>query len=293
MRRTLAEYEQEWERNAKLDPFFAILSSKDCKDGRWDIGEFFSTGRAEINLIFRHLEKIGARPATNGRFLDFGCGVGRISRALMLRFPTGVAIDISPRMIELAKYYSTNDQVKAEYITVKGDDLSQIKYASISFLYCHLVLQHMPSELQARFIGEFCRVLEPGGVAAFQILVESIPHEGGQIAKLRSRLARFVPQPIKTLIKAFIMKISEMNTVTMEMNCLPERIINNIIANGCCVLEKLEFSNSAESDHKGNIEFFSREEATRRILDGTAGGNFLSAFYFVRKISGAQNSSGQ
>jgi hypothetical protein len=162
-----------------------------------------------------------------------------------------------------------------------------------AFCIVTLVYNTCRGELQARFIGEFCRVLEPGGIAAFQILVESIPREGGQIAKLRSRLARFVPQPIKTLIKAFIMKISEMNTVTMEMNCLPERIINNIIANGCCVLEKLEFSNSAESDHKGNIEFFSREEATRRILDGTAGGNFLSAFYFVRKISGAQNSSGQ
>jgi ubiquinone/menaquinone biosynthesis C-methylase UbiE len=290
MRRTLAEYEQEWERNARLDPFFSILSSKDCKNGRWDISEFFRTGRAEIDLIFRHLEKIVAQPPTNGRFLDFGCGVGRISRALMLRFPRGIGIDISSRMITMANYYSTNDQVKAEYITNKGDDLSQVKSALISFLYCHLVLQHMPSELQARFIGEFCRVLEPGGIAAFQILVESIPREGGRIAKLKSRLSRALPQPIKAPIKAFIMKIAAMNTVTMEMNCLPERTIDNIIANGCCVLEKLEFSNSAESDHKGNIEFFSREEAIRRIRDGRGGSNFLSAFYFVRKISGAQHS---
>jgi 2-polyprenyl-3-methyl-5-hydroxy-6-metoxy-1,4-benzoquinol methylase len=287
MRRTLAEYEQEWERNAKLDPFFAILGSKDCKHGRWDIDEFFRTGRAEIDLTFRHLEKIGAQPATNGRFLDVGCGVGRLSRALILRFPRGVAIDISSRMIKLAEYYSTNDPVKVEYITNKGEDLSQIKSASISFLYCHLVLQHMPNELEARFIGEFCRVLEPGGIAAFQILVGSIPREGGAVAKLRSWLSRALPQPIKAPIKAFVMKIAEMNTITMEMNCLPEITINNIIANGGVVLEKLEFSNSAELGHKGNIEFFSREEAIRRILDGRARSNFLSAFYFVRKISGA------
>jgi ubiquinone/menaquinone biosynthesis C-methylase UbiE len=191
-------------------------------------------------------------------------------------------------MIKQEKYYSINDQVKDEYITSKGDDLSQIKSASISFLYCHLVLQHMPSELQARFIGEFCRVLEPGGVAAFQILVESVPRSRGQIAKLQSRLSRALPQPIKAPIKALIMKISGMNTVTIEMNCLHERTINNIIAEGCCALEKLEFSNSAESDHKGNIEFFSREEAIRRILDGRARSKFLSAFYFVRKIYGAQ-----
>lgn len=293
MRRTLAKYERQWQRNAKVDPLFAILSSEDCKDGQWDVDEFFKTGRTEIDIVFRHLEQIGALPAAKGRFLDFGCGVGRVSRALSLRFPAGAGVDISSRMIALAKEYSKNDPVKTEYMVNKREDMSLIQSGSISFLYCHIVLQHMPDELQRRFIGEFCRVLEPGGIAMFQIPVGLIPREGEPVAKSQSWLRQTVPWLRRTVpqpIQDFIKKILGLKLVTkLEMNCLREEIINTIIKKGHCAVEKLEFSNSADpqnNQNEWNLEFFSREKAIQRILGGTASSHFLSAFYFIRKISG-------
>ena len=75
----------EWEKNARLDPLFAILSSSHGRDGKWDVEQFFATGRTEIDRVFSHLAEIGERTC-NSRREPFGAisEVVKVTRKHML-----------------------------------------------------------------------------------------------------------------------------------------------------------------------------------------------------------------
>jgi SAM-dependent methyltransferase len=272
-------YAEEWEKNARLDPFFAILTSPEGRGGRWDPDRFFATGIGEVDLLFARLAQVGALPKRFDGFLDFGCGVGRLSQALAARFVNGIGIDISARMIELAKEYN-RPALPIDFVRNVRDDLSIIGSGSISFVYSHIVLQHISNDLQRRFIAEFARILEPGGVAAFQIPVLDLAPPA---RPPRRRASSFIPRPIKQAMKRMLRIPVNADIVTMQMNLLAESEIATIIAAGECDLVKLDYSNSTEPDHKGRLEFFDRAEAIVRATARGCRSTLMSGFYFVRK----------
>jgi SAM-dependent methyltransferase len=276
------ECAEEWEKNARLDPLFAILSDPDGRGGKWDIGAFFATGVAEIDLVFARLAEIGALPRNMKRFLDFGCGVGRLSQALAQRFSTGIGVDISDRMIELAKGYKPAGK-SIDFVQNGVGDLKIIPTASISFVYSHIVLQHISNALQRNFIAEFTRVLEPGGIAAFQIPVRDLAPRRSTPSGWKA----WIPKPVKDGIKRSLGIRSEGNAVTMQMNYLREPEIARIVDVGGCDLIRLDYSNSTEPNHNGKIEFFHKAEAERRATDERHRSAMLSGFYFIRKRDGA------
>ena len=94
----IEQHHADWEQLAELDPKWAILSSPDRRFGGWDDEEFFATGEREAERLLSRLDQTGG---TSGRraALDFGCGVGRISRALAGRYDEVVGVDISETML--------------------------------------------------------------------------------------------------------------------------------------------------------------------------------------------------
>ena len=92
-------HQQDWERLAEVDALWAVLTRPGRKGGRWDVDEFFATGEAEIAHVFSVAASLG-RPARRGRAIDFGCGVGRLTRALGTRFESALGVDISAGMID-------------------------------------------------------------------------------------------------------------------------------------------------------------------------------------------------
>jgi ubiquinone/menaquinone biosynthesis C-methylase UbiE len=102
-----------------------------------------------------------------GTALDFGCGVGRLTRALSDRFERVVGVDISASMLEEARAQH-RDLLNLELLHNLATDLGPVPSDTIDLVYSNIVLQHMPARRQVAFIGEFCRVLRPGGVAVFQ-----------------------------------------------------------------------------------------------------------------------------
>jgi len=279
------KYQDEWEKNARLDPLYAILSSPEARGGQWAQDRFFATGHMEIDLVFAELASLGALPARDGRFLDFGCGVGRLSQALSLRFASGVGIDISARMIELAKAYGAQAR-SLDFVQNSSADLHLVPSGSISFVYSHIVLQHVSNDLQCSYISEFCRVLAPGGIAAFQIPIESL--DSAPPPPRPSLIKRMVPAPIKEAIKRGLGRPTQADIVTMEMNILPDESVASLVRAGGCDLVAMRFSNSAEPDHNGRVAFFDRSEAVARVADGRSVSKLLSGFYFVRKRGGVR-----
>ena len=59
-------------------------------------------------------------------------------------------------------------------------ELDRITFSDSTFdlVYSRIVLQHMPVELQGRFVAEFIRIIKPGGLAAFQTPSENMVDSG-------------------------------------------------------------------------------------------------------------------
>jgi len=165
---TLERHRQDWEELAAADPLWAILASPQGRGGRWDHEQFFATGEAEIAAVLGIAQRLGF-PRQHERALDFGCGVGRLTRALAGSFGEGVGIDISEEMVRLAR--ELNDGRNCRFEVNVRSDLGALETGSFDFVYSALVLQHMSrKELIKSYVGEFLRVLRPGGLAVFQTL---------------------------------------------------------------------------------------------------------------------------
>ena len=173
-----------WQTLGREDPLWAVLSQPDKRGGRWDTREFFETGRLEIEMQM-HLLAARGLPAGRALALDFGCGAGRLSRALAGKFERVVGLDVSASMVETARTLN-RDVANIEFRENTSPRLEGIADASVDLVYSNMTLQHIPSDLAAGYVGEFFRVLAPGGVAVFQFVA-------GADESLRGRVFGRVP----------------------------------------------------------------------------------------------------
>jgi SAM-dependent methyltransferase len=163
----LKDLQRNWNRLAKQDALWAVISWPDKKGGKWVPEEFFQMGKDDISSLFDHLKKLGvAIPRWHA--LDFGCGVGRLTQALAPHFDKAAGVDIAPSMIKLAQQYNRFGD-RCRYYLNERDDLALFKDNSFDLVISLIVLQHMRPEYIRRYLAEFLRVLTPGGVLYFQL----------------------------------------------------------------------------------------------------------------------------
>jgi SAM-dependent methyltransferase len=155
-----------WTQLGERDTFWAVLTGAWGSSMKWSEEEFFRLGELEIEARLHELRDL-APEMRRGAALDFGCGAGRLTRALSQHFDRAVGVDIAPSMIARAK--KLNRQYRRCEFRLNGGDLSLFNDATFDFVYSNLVLQHMPPELSRRYIPELFRVAAPGGVVVFQL----------------------------------------------------------------------------------------------------------------------------
>jgi SAM-dependent methyltransferase len=159
-----------WNAMAELDPLWAILSDPEKKFGRWNLDEFFNDGDREAKRVV-DLCKANRVHVRYGRMLDFGCGVGRMTRALSPFFSACVGIDVSGKMVELARQFNS-DLPHCEFVASASATLP-FADATFDFVFSVLVLQHLPKKsMILGYISEFVRVAKDGGVIVFQLTNE-------------------------------------------------------------------------------------------------------------------------
>ena len=280
MMKSLNDYAKEWQGNAEADAFWVILTDSRCYGRKWNKEEFFSTGEEEIGRVFSFMERASIRVPC-GSFLDFGCGVGRICRPLRKQFEQGIGVDISPKMIELARTYVPD----VEFLVNQNDSLERLEDNSIDFIYSHIVLQHIPNEYQKRYLEEFLRILKPGGLAAFQIPIEVInPQEvRPQLAyRVKEEIKRRVPFLIAVKRRFFRSKQFHYE-FRYEMHTLEDNEIRAICEKRGCTIEAAPATNSCDPDHNGRVEFYDLAAHRKRLEQSGIANRFLSCMYFVRK----------
>jgi SAM-dependent methyltransferase len=228
---------RDWNDIGRLDPCWAVLVEPSRKHGGWETEEgrreFFATGETEIVALLRALDELGIAPR-RGAALDFGCGVGRLTRALSLRFEECVGVDISASMVARAGELNA-DRPNSRFVVNTDDHLRQFADASFDLVFSSIVLQHVPGrETILRYVADFARILRPGGVMAFQ-LPSHIP--------LRRRI-----QPRRRLygllrsvgVKADVL-YNSLGLMPMRMSAIPEAVVTKTLeANGMRMAKVVE-----------------------------------------------------
>jgi SAM-dependent methyltransferase len=187
-----------WDAVGKTNPLGAILT-RDGALGEWALDEFWETGRDEVARFLQERARL-APAASTDRALDFGCGVGRISRALSEHCGQVTGVDVAESMIARAREWNA-DRANCTFLVNSTPDLSQFPTGSFTLVYSRLVLQHIPPPHNRAYIAELLRVLAPGGAGMFQVpqpdgasraLVANAPITGHP-------LKRLIPRPIVIL----------------------------------------------------------------------------------------------
>jgi SAM-dependent methyltransferase len=209
---------------ARDDALWAILSEPGHKHGRWTLPEFFATGRDFIDAEMRRAAEL-RHPERFQRALDFGCGVGRLARALAAHFDEVVGVDISTAMIETGR--KLNAEIANLTLLVNDtDDLRAHDEASFDMVNAWIVLQHMPSRaLIERYLREFLRVLRPGGLLHFGV-PERIPLS----VRLFSRRNPYVVLRALRVPQSFLYR--RLGLHAMHMTSLPRADVERIVSSG-------------------------------------------------------------
>ena len=150
---------RDWEALGRLDPFWAVLTDPAGQHNQWDLDEFYDVGEQQTAALLDHAAEHGL-PQRREVAVDFGCGTGRVTRALSSRFGRVIGVDLSAPMIELARTHAP----QAEYLLQSAPGLP-LPDDSVDFVFSWIALQHIKSEgTILEHVAEFSRVLRPGGL---------------------------------------------------------------------------------------------------------------------------------
>lgn len=162
----LWQVRRHWDALAREDPFWAVLTESQKQGNRWAIDEFYSTGVAEVDRDIKNVRSI-VPSLRMGDALDFGCGAGRLTQALAGHFKRATGIDISERMVALARQHCSDPRV--QFLHNARPELRMFPDGAFDFVYSRITLQHIAPQYTRRYLGEFMRILAPGGVLSVQI----------------------------------------------------------------------------------------------------------------------------
>ena len=156
-----------WDRHARRDPLWAILSDPSRANRGWDLQSFMESGEREISLLLNEIARLGLR-LNHRDALDFGCGVGRLSQALARRFDRVVGVDISPAMIELARSLDRYPG-RVDYRVNTPSLIEALRGCTFDFIYSNIVLQHVPPDAARGYLRDFLTLVRPDGLLVFQL----------------------------------------------------------------------------------------------------------------------------
>lgn len=236
---------------ARTDPMWAI-SSVAGKQGAWSVEEFFASGERDVAAILAGLSAQGLVPRL-GRALDFGCGLGRLSRALAERFEEVVGVDISREMVGQARELNAAAG-GCRFVVNDRADLSGFASDSFDLVLSLVTLQHVSDPRAIRsYIGEFARVAAPGGVILFQL-----PTSVGWRVRLdpRTALSRILwqlPWQPASLMRS-------LSPGSVMLNALPEKNVRRLLNLGGVSVEGAWTDNAVGSDAVPSMSYIGRKE---------------------------------
>jgi len=128
------------------------------------------------NLYWKVRGKLPRYPIPKAPFLpgqgkvmvDVGCGWGRWTVAAARAGYRSIGTDVHLDALAAATRVSQQLGVDADFVCAGADSLP-FQTASVDFLFCYSVLQHLERSLVREFFREVSRLLKPGGTCLVQL----------------------------------------------------------------------------------------------------------------------------
>lgn len=199
-----------WNKFGEDNPMWAIMTNKDD----WDEEDFFRTGQRSIKREMKKLDEYGI-PQPTGTALDFGCGIGRLSRALCEHFEEVHGVDIAESMIKMAREKNPYPD-KCHYHLNEKPDLSLFEDGKFDLVLTFIVLQHMSPEFARGYLKEFARVLKQGGLLLFQLPSAAPLSQQAQKARKAARESKLGNRLKRLLGMTQPKAVMEMNWIPIE-----------------------------------------------------------------------------
>lgn len=229
-----------WDTLALADPLWAVLTWDDKKQNSWDSDEFFATGEREVEELLGEVKRLGI-PVRSAIALDFGCGVGRLTRALSRCFDVVYGVDISKEMLHVA---SQAKPVNVEYFLNDSDHLRAFKNDFFDVIISMITLQHIETKYIKRYITEFLRILKPGGVAIFQLPSHPVEIEQNIVKRIKYFIKRLLPYALVARHEARISK----NNLFLDMHGIrPSHVERIIRRHGGVLLQRIRDHNAGSA----------------------------------------------
>jgi SAM-dependent methyltransferase len=243
---SLKELQRNWDGLAQADPLWAICTDPAKRNNQWNKEKFFATGRKEISAMLAYATGIGISIDKRSPALDFGCGVGRLTRALAEHFPECIGVDISPAMISQAGELS-RDLPHCRFLLNEDIQLKRLPNNYFGFIYSSLVLQHIGEPFSHQYVAELVRVLKPGGILIFQV-PEKL--RASLLARVRTRLA------LRSRLQSILGK---QKPYAMEMHCIRESVIRGLLVQNGAKLVDVAITNSCDPVFSGDLQYLTQQ----------------------------------
>lgn len=183
---SLRRLRRHWQEFGRRDAFWAAMTQPAAGAEAWDAGAFYATGRRDVDEMVAWLGTLGF-PRRWRQALDFGCGPGRLTRALARHCDAVVGVDIAETMLAAARHHAVESN--CTFVANARSDLARFATGSFDLIVTRLVLQHLPPRYIRRYVRELVRVLQPGGALVFQL-----PVRPAEPPVARTGLRRFAPR---------------------------------------------------------------------------------------------------
>lgn len=268
-------YITEWEKNAKKDAYWSVLTSPQYETTTWDQKAFFASGKQEMDLLQNYMNEINLSFDFHGKALDFGCGTGRLTQALGSVFCEAYGVDISLNMIQKAKEALPSNTKNIQFIHNPLPNLHVFPSHQFDFIYSNIVLQHIAPRHQLQYLKEFVRLVKPGGWIVIQIPAKKIFKSLKNTIK--GKLVQLLPYRVKKKLLLLLGNQSRaMKDFDFEINTRSERSMQQFAKKNRLKIQHIAYTNSCEPNFCGNLKFKTYNQASD--IPG-----YLSPMYFFKK----------
>jgi SAM-dependent methyltransferase len=163
-----------WDTRADEDAFYFVDNRLEY--GNPDVEGFWTEGEKALDDL---LGMVGVELRPSDRVVEIGCGIGRLTRVMARRSASVRALDVSERMLELAREHN-RELTNVEWMLGDGESLRGIASRSADAVISFVVFQHIPDpSITLGYVREIGRVLAPGGWAVFQVSNDPSLHRRG------------------------------------------------------------------------------------------------------------------
>ena len=233
-----------WENNAKKNASWAVLSDPNSFD--MENSDFFASGSCHIDLLMNEIKELNLDNLKREKAMDFGCGIGRLTRALSLHYQKIIGVDVSQTMIDKAMV-ANKDYPRCRFVCNNESDLQKFSSEKLDLFLSLIVFQHIPPPYNETYFLSALDLLKPGAIAIIQAVSK---RKKGLKNRLRSALPEKFFRLKHQLLKSHIPYVT---MYSLEF----ERVLALIEKSGATLIKANE--------------------------DGAGGADWQSYTYFIRK----------